>query len=301
MARDNTHKIIQPYVNVPYIPLNAVDDTKRNGGQFFRNVKELSVGFGAKVFRVDRNGMWAGAETFAAAPWSVDWDGNMVASSLTISGYIPTGQALNDIGVGGITASYINVSSLSAISANIGSVTSGTVTGALIRTSSSGSRVEIDGSTDDIRIYDAGNDLRMKLDSDDLSFYNTSGTRLGYISTPTTSNFSITTLTGNAMILNAQGTNVLDAIFLQTNSSDRLTITQSSILVYEDILAGGASIDIGSISQPFEDLFVDDLRLTSQTSNPTVDGMLRYYNSGGSEGIRCQFGGSDFQFDATAV
>jgi len=294
-------KIIQPYVNVPYIPLNEVDNTQRNGAQFFRNVKELSVGFGAQVFRVDRNGMWAGAETFATAPWSVDWQGNMVASSITLSGYVPTGGALDDIGLGGITAGYINVSSLSAISANIGSVTSGTVTGALIRTSSTGSRVEIDGSTDDIRIYDAGNDLRMKLDSDDLSFYNTNGTRLGYISTPTTTNFTIATLTGNAMILDAQGTNVLDAIFLRTNSAERLTITETSIIAYEDILAGTTSLNIGSTSQPFEDLFVDDLRLTAQTSNPTSDGMMRYYNSGGNEGIRCQFGGSDFQFDATAV
>lgn len=294
-------KVIQPYVNVPYIPLNEVDNNNRNGAQFFRNVKELSVGYGAQVFRVDRNGMWAGAETFADAPWSVDWEGNMIASSIVLSGYIPTGDALDDIGIGGIGAEYISVTSLSAISANIGSVTSGTITGALIRTSASGSRVEIDGSTDDIQIFDSGNDLRMKLDSDELGFYNTSGVRIGYLDTPSTTNFRIASPTGNALIIDSEGTNILDAIFLQTNSVERLTITQDGVTVYEDLLAGGASLNIGSAAQPFEDFYIDDIRMTAQTANPTSDGMLRYYDSGGSEGLRMQLGGSDFQFDASGV
>jgi hypothetical protein len=45
-----------------------------------------------------------------------------------------------------VTAAKISVSSLSAISADLGSITAGTITGALIRTAASGSRVEMTSS-----------------------------------------------------------------------------------------------------------------------------------------------------------
>ena len=59
------------------------------------------------------------------------------------------------IATNAVTANEISVSSLSAISANIGSVTSGTITGALIRTASSGKRLQI--SDDDLNTYNASN------------------------------------------------------------------------------------------------------------------------------------------------
>lgn len=53
--------------------------------------------------------------------------------------------------------SNLKVGSLEALSANMGSLTSGTITGALIRTAVSGKRVEIDHSTNSMKIYnDAG-------------------------------------------------------------------------------------------------------------------------------------------------
>ena len=53
--------------------------------------------------------------------------------------------------------SNLKVGSLEALSANMGSLTSGTITGALIRTATSGKRVEIDHSTNSMKIYnDAG-------------------------------------------------------------------------------------------------------------------------------------------------
>lgn len=281
------NKIIQPYSSVPYIPFNDVSETERNGAQFFSNVKQLSVGFGSRVFRVDRDGMWAGAETFAAAPWSVDWDGNMIASSLTISGYIPTGEALNDIGVGGITAAYISVSSLSAISANIGSITSGTITGTLVRTSSSGSRVQMNDSTDALEVYDASA-KRMALDADEFIFYGTDGIRMG----------SMTNASG-FLVMEVDSTSY--AIVFQVDGTIKASVTNAGLNVNDDILASAGGIDIGSASQPFEDFYIDDIRLTAQTNNPTADGMLRYYNSGGTEGLRMQLGGSDFQFDASGV
>lgn len=300
-------KIIVPYVNTPYIPLNEVESTDRKGGQYLTNVKQLSVGFGSRVFRVDRDGMWAGAETFAAAPWSVDWDGNMVAASLTISGYIPTGGALSDIGAGNITNTYIgtnaistgniqanaitaakiSVSSLSAISANIGTVTSGTITGALIRTSSSGARVEIDDTVDSIKIYDAS-DLRLEIYDNFINFNEDDGTQIGSIYAGDTGNLLINvSQTGNSLLLNAPTSgNIIMAVATSTY-----------------ITLGSGKIDFNTyldLSSYWIDN-CDGIYFDDHNANPDANGHMVYYDVGASEGLRMQFGGSDFQFDATGV
>lgn len=202
-------KTVNPYQNIPYLPLENTDQDTRHGAHFFRNVKQLQVGFGSKVFRVDRDGMWAGAENFADAPFSVDWDGNVIANSLDLSGYLQVGQALSDIGAGNITGTYIangaivsdkiaanavtatkiSVSELSAISANIGSVTAGTLTGTLVRTSSSGKRVQMSNSTNDLRVYDSSGELRMALDDDLLQFYDEGGATSGSIFASSTGSY----------------------------------------------------------------------------------------------------------------
>lgn len=75
----------------------------------FNTVTTMQVGVGSKVFRTDRSGIWLGAEDFANAPFKVDMDGNLTASSATISGYsnvnvfaqdsIPTSGAVGDLWV----------------------------------------------------------------------------------------------------------------------------------------------------------------------------------------------------------
>jgi len=124
--------------------------------------------------------LWAGTEDPATAPFRVDKDGNMVATSLTITGYIPTGGALTDIGTGNITGTYIasdaittpkiaanaitatkiSVSTLSAISADIGTVTAGninglTITGGIVQTSSTGLRCVMDSSDDKVKFMNS--------------------------------------------------------------------------------------------------------------------------------------------------
>lgn len=78
----------------------------------------------------------------------------------------------NEILAGAVTAVKINVALLSAISANLGTITAGsidavtitggTITGSILKTATSGERVEID-STNGIRIYDSGNVLIAQL------------------------------------------------------------------------------------------------------------------------------------------
>lgn len=112
--------------------------------------------------------LWAGASNPASAPFRVDKDGNMVATSITLTGYVQTGGAAADINAnattisGGkittntITANKISVSNLSSISADIGTITAGaingiTITGSVIQTSSTGLRTVLNGSNDSIR------------------------------------------------------------------------------------------------------------------------------------------------------
>lgn len=76
-------EILEPYINVPFAPLEPEGDV-RYGSQYFRDINELQVGMGAKVLRVDQSGLWLGAERFVDAPFSVDMDGNVTATSLSL-------------------------------------------------------------------------------------------------------------------------------------------------------------------------------------------------------------------------
>jgi hypothetical protein len=140
--------------NVPYEDFPDPNDA-RFGSDVFRDLKELQVGFGEDVFRADRQGIWLGAEKFADAPFSVDMQGNVVALSLDLSGYLQIGEALGD------TQTSIGAGGLSAITANIGAITAGTIsgvtiTGGTLQTATSGRRIKISSSpANKIEFYDA--------------------------------------------------------------------------------------------------------------------------------------------------
>lgn len=286
-------KIINPYDDIDYIDLEPEDS-----GEDLTRVRSLQVGFGSKVLRIDQDGLWMGAKRFADAPFSVDMLGNMVATSLDLSGYLQTGEALGDIGAGNITGTYIANGTIDTAQLNANAINGMTITGALIRTSSSGARVIMDDTTDSIKVYDASSDVRMALDQDELIFYGTGGTRRGALYADTT-NLNLENDNGGYVVLNVTSTSY--GIVFNIAGTTKASVTNAGLGVNDDIIANAAGIDIGSTAQPFEDFYIDDIRMTSQTSNPTADGMLRYYDSGGTEGLRMQFGGSDFQFDATGV
>lgn len=124
-------KIINPFTNVISTPLPLETET----GEYF--ARAIQVGSGEKMLRVDASGMWLGSETFAGAPFSVDMDGNMIASSVTLSGYLAVGDAASDVNshattisgskltTGTVTADYV-VASIS--------ITTPTITGGTIQT-----------------------------------------------------------------------------------------------------------------------------------------------------------------------
>ena len=76
--------IIDAYNNVPEYTLNpsskGIPDTL--------DVGKMNVGFGDKSFKADESGIWLGADAFADAVFSVDMDGNLIASSATFTQFI---------------------------------------------------------------------------------------------------------------------------------------------------------------------------------------------------------------------
>lgn len=212
----------------------------------------------------------------------LQWDG----SSLTIVGALTATSGT----IGGWT---INSTSLTGGGVTLSST--GIITGGVIRTSSSGARVQMNDSGDNLEVYDSGGTRRMELDSDELTFYNSAGNELGSITTPTTTNLVITTTSGNFLVFDLLG--ALGAAQFQVDGTSMVNITAAGLEVDNGaLLAGDATTDIGSSSQGFRYHYFEDV-----TSNPTTNGQMVYYNSGGSEGLRMQFGGSDFQFDASGV
>jgi hypothetical protein len=74
-------------------PFNDIKPVKHKtpdqyyGRDILSNVSSLKMGTGAKAFKGDESGIWLGANKFADAPFSVDIDGNVVATSATFSEY----------------------------------------------------------------------------------------------------------------------------------------------------------------------------------------------------------------------
>lgn len=98
-------------------------------------------------------------------------DEAMAGETIIAGGYLNT----HLIKANSILAKHMDVGSLSAISANIGEVTSGTITGATVRTSAGADRVQLTNSI--LETY-LNNVKRIQLDYDSLDFY-TPGGRAG--------------------------------------------------------------------------------------------------------------------------
>lgn len=115
----------------------------------------------------------AGNNTFALDATTGDavFKGTVAAGSV-VTGYLEVGGAAGDVNSGtttisggkitasSITADRLSVSSLSAIAADLGTVTAGsitgvTITGGTVRTASSGARVQLNGSNNQLEIYNS--------------------------------------------------------------------------------------------------------------------------------------------------
>lgn len=93
----------------------------------------------------------------------------MLGETIIIGGFLN-----NDlIASKSILAKHLNVDSLSAITANLGEVTSGTITGALIRTNAANDRIELGNNV--LQVHSGAN-KSMEIHKENIRFYDWAGT-----------------------------------------------------------------------------------------------------------------------------
>ena len=76
--------IINAFNNIPSKPLPQPEGVAGMGN--LTNTAAIQIGTGIRSFKGDSSGIWLGANTFANAPFSVDMQGNLIASSATLTG-----------------------------------------------------------------------------------------------------------------------------------------------------------------------------------------------------------------------
>lgn len=74
----------KPFNDVKDVPLPSLGDV---GQTVMPNVASIKIGQGDQAFKGDQSGIWLGANKFADAPFSVDMDGNIIATTLNLSAY----------------------------------------------------------------------------------------------------------------------------------------------------------------------------------------------------------------------
>jgi hypothetical protein len=164
-----------------------------------------------------------------------------------------------------VAAADVDADNLAAISADLGTITAGTITGALIRTAASGARVEID-STNGLRGIDSGGNARVNIKVDGkiycqdihgdlgdykLDFHNYSSIavmeaagsgaakRIEITETAITANRT----SGDNHLILATG-NSTSYVYLKPNGSEIVKATTLGIVVSGDItMAASKSVD----------------------------------------------------------
>ena len=68
---------------------------KVRGKDIIKKLWSLTIGAGSTVFKADISGIWLGAIKWASAPFRVDMEGNLTASSITVTGGSITGISLD--------------------------------------------------------------------------------------------------------------------------------------------------------------------------------------------------------------
>ena len=270
-------KIIDPFDSYEMTPQE--DSKGVYGNDLLASVQSLQVGFGTQVLRIDRDGLWLGAETFSAAPFSVSMAGAMVATSLDLSGNQQVGDSLADI--------QALIGDIGDISSDLGTISAGslvgvTVTGGTVRTSSSGARILMDGANDALYVYDASA-KRMQLDNDEITFYNSSGNERGGITTGTTELY-FHALNGGNLHLEAEGS--LYTIIFTVAGTQQGYWSTSGLTMNNHINMNSNDI-IG----------IDEIVFDKRTSTPNRDGEVLHYDNGSSQSMRVQMDGTDYTFD----
>lgn len=173
--------ILNPFTDIDYLPPEL-----KTSPTAYQSAKTLQIGYGSEVLRANRQGLWMGRNTFEEArdapTFAVSMDGTLYIQQIQASGVIISGSttladwrhssdlttiAGGEIYTGSITASKITVASLSALSANLGTVTAGTY-----QTAGSTRRIKIEDDYIQWQYYKLGswNDCGVLRGDDSISF-----------------------------------------------------------------------------------------------------------------------------------
>ncbi|MBP8994106.1 MAG: hypothetical protein KBG30_09895 [Bacteroidales bacterium] len=135
-------KIIDPFTNIELAQMPTADSS--NDPVFLSNLQAINVGQGGtNTFRVDKTGIWLGAEKYADAPFRVSMAGAVFASSLTTTGYIAVGGAAADVNAGTVTISGGKITAFSITAAQI-------ATGTITADKLSASYIVVGGAASDV-------------------------------------------------------------------------------------------------------------------------------------------------------
>lgn len=211
----------------------------------------MLIGAGNDVVQINTNGIAAGHANWSAAPFRLDMKGNLVANSLTANYAKIFSSNFQD---GAITGSSINVgngkftvSRSGDVYAEGGIYSGGTVTGALIRTSASGRRMEMDANG--MRTYDGSGRNRIVINTGTdsgvsaISFYGSGGGYVGEINSYNSS--SQLTIYGSDIMIGSNDTSNP----IRMNGAARFAgpATFNSSVQFNGNV-GGLSLGIGDIS-----------------------------------------------------
>lgn len=259
-------------------------------GQGNTSFNSIGIGSGSKVFRADQSGIWLGGAEYANAPFKVDMDGNLTASSVTITGYIPTGGAAADVNssVTSINANRINISGQTTFTAGYDPTTKVASTAGTYTSATSGARVQVfpDVNTG-IVAYDSSNSKVFEV--------LVGGTNVGDV---TIGNYS----SGNGMFWDDSAAtftikgdmtagNITGVNFQTASSGARVLIS-----------AGGSKIEIKN-SGGSNILELDDevIIFASRSSAPNETNAIYYYKSGSNYGFRTRMESGNWQITQSAV
>lgn len=164
----------------------------------------------------------------------------------------------NNIAANSITANEIQTNTITTLDLTAGSISGMTITGGTIRTSSTGARIELDGTADEIIIYDSGNVERAIGHNSGWDYYNPSGQIVASIFAGTT------TLGTRSLLLSTQHSS--GNIYINAGSSGYATLgVNSSIYMYAgagelsfavDLMPIG-SLQLGDLGSEWNEIWVD--------------------------------------------
>ena len=157
---DNYRPSLDRTIELPYMGSIELDSMVGDGdivGGKFSQFSQVNAGSGDKIAILSgvhkTYRIWAGKKNPNSAPFRVDKDGNVTMTSATITGYIPTGGAADDVNTHTTT---INGDKITTGTLDANRIKTSTLT-ATVDVGSGTGFVKLDGGNNRILIHDGTN------------------------------------------------------------------------------------------------------------------------------------------------